>query len=77
MYPRDEYGSYKVIDRWINAWGDQVPGFTMNEFRGYADGSTRVHTSAAVYIYDHPEMAFAHDIFMKAQGELESFIDAK
>jgi hypothetical protein len=77
MCSKDEYGNYTVIARWIDAWGNQAPGFALNEFRGYEGGSTRVHTSAAVYIYDHPEMAFAHDVFMKAQGELMAFIDAK
>jgi hypothetical protein len=77
MDSKDEYGSYTVIDRWVSAWRHPYPGFALNEFRGYEGGDTRVHTSAAVYIADHPEMADMYESFLRAQGELMAFIDAK
>lgn len=75
MYPRDKYGSYKVTHKWIEAWSGQAPGFSLNESRSYEDGVNRVFTTALVYVLDYPEIAFAHDVFMKAQGELESLFD--
>jgi hypothetical protein len=77
MYQRDEYGSYKIVHRWIRAWHHPYPGFALNEYCEYEDGATRVHTSNAVYIAEHPEMAAMYEVFLRVQGELESFFDAK
>jgi hypothetical protein len=77
MYPKDEYGSYTVINCWISAWHHPYPGFTLNECRVYEDGSTRVRKKGPVYIAEHPEMASMYEVFMKAQGELMTFFDAE
>jgi hypothetical protein len=77
MYFRDENGEYRVIHWWISAWRHPYPGFALNEYREYENGSTRVHKKGPVYIAEHPEMAAMYEVFMKAQGELESFVREK
>lgn len=73
MYKTDDRGEYRTAERWARAWaggGAYVGGFSICELREYADGKSRVHVSEPTYIHEHPEMYFAHSVYLQAQKEL-------
>ncbi len=73
MYKTDSKGEYRVAERWARAWaggGPYVAGFVICELREYADGKIMVQVSDPTYIHEHPEMGFAHSVYMQAQKEM-------
>ena len=66
MYQKDEFGEYRVTEKWIDAWVSQAPGFAKCELREYADGKMRVNRSEAIYLADAPEYVLQHSLLLLA-----------
>lgn len=75
MYPKDEYGNYKIDAFWIEAWeggGPYIAGFCLKELRNYEDGTLRVKSLDSKYLHDFPDKSFAHSIYIRSMRELKN-----
>lgn len=75
MYRKDEFGKYKRIARWVDAWradgGGVIAGWCVCELRQYGDGTMRVHSEPAKYVADEPKGVGAfHEIYLLASKAL-------